>query len=269
MASIMKLVQDPKGYAAKKFKSTIKTVKSQPVSLAAGALGILAEMAENRHLRNRDRHGRAGLSTTSNLLQGLSKGAQLWSNASAARKQGENRREIASIIGDSGLSDDEKYTKILQLGDTKTASQISQRGQFKEALGLKKEGFEEKKKQNAITNNHFDRSFGQAERFHTDNVNLGFFHEDKKDQRANTANNSKLESNIIKAFGNIIAQGKGSKEDLVNLINNPGQIEGLQIQDGFVNRKTGSKRVNITPPTTLTPGQVDAFKRWKKEHGVG
>jgi hypothetical protein len=263
---LSKFIQDPKGYSKKKIKSSIKTVKSQPFSLAAGLLGIMSEMADNHNAWESSEDGTGGKEPTSNLLHVLGQGAQLWANAKGARKASEHRHEIARIVGDNSLSDDDKYTLITQLGDHKTASSIKQRDQFTKTLGLSKDKFEETKRQNRIGNDQNDRSYTFGVKKHEDDQGLTLFGIENSNKNQEQNREAGLVAALVKSLGKIGAQGKMDKQDFIDILNNPGKIEGIDTHNGKINKITGSTRTTMTPATTLTPEQVRVFKDWKRKN---
>jgi hypothetical protein len=266
MASLTKFISDPKGYTKKKVNSAVKTVKDQPLSIASGVLGIMANVADQRQ-KNRSSHGKVGLGARANVLNALGQGAQLWANAKAQSKAKDGRFKVAEIISDNGLSDDEKYEKLIGLGEFKVGESIKNRGQFKQMLGHKQDVFGETKKQNAISNAHNDRDYAQRGTIHNDSMNFGYYKEGNKDKRWQAGEDNSMARTVVQALGTLGKTSGMTQDQLVDLINNNGKIQGIEIKSGKINNMTGSKRVITHDPKTLTKEEERKFKAWLKANG--
>jgi hypothetical protein len=267
MASILKLIKNPKAYAAKKLQSAAKTAKAQPFSLASGLLGVAANVADS-HYKWQQSKGQGGLSPRANVLNALSGGAQLWANAKGAERAKDDKQKVAEIIGDNSLSDDDKYARLLQLGSFKQAESIKQRGQFGAAMAHKKAQFGETQKQNNIGNIHWDKEYAQKGVFHNDTVQQHRADSESQAERAEAQNNNNLAAAIVGAIGKIGSKNGMTKEQLLDLLNNNGKIEGIEVHGGKIGGKDMfPHRTVIHGAQEMTPKEVEALKKWKREHG--
>ncbi|OEG71612.1 hypothetical protein ATZ36_13730 [Candidatus Endomicrobiellum trichonymphae] len=103
--------------ASKKASKVGKTIKEQPLSLAAGLFNILSELAETTQ-RDPELGGAA-------LFKALGSGSQLWANAKDATKKRETRRQVAAVLSNPEIKSSDKIKQLTLLGDNKAAETLA------------------------------------------------------------------------------------------------------------------------------------------------
>jgi hypothetical protein len=263
----MKFIDNPKAYAKKQIRSTVKTAKGSAVPLVAGLFSILSNAIQNDKGSLSQR-----MDPTANVLNVVGQGLNLWDQAKGARKAQKNRQHIAGIVSDRDMSDDDKFVKLIELGDFKTANSLNQLRMFNKTFGLKQDEHEERKTQNAVNNEHWDKSFNTSNEhfdrnFDNDNkhfdkkFNFDSFWKFKDFDNNNEHFNRKLQSNTENAIINAVGKGVGggvSPKNIMDMLNMRNMIGDLDVKPGFLG--AGSRK-NLPDAKYLTPDQIAALQK--------
>jgi hypothetical protein len=288
MASITKFLKSPKKYTAKKFSSGIKTVKDQPLTLAATVLSTLSELAQDNENYNKGVIGaRAPLSSL------LKTGAQLtqgWQNAKNTTKKNEKSRLISAIVNapdarnedgsenPNGMKTMDKVNRLIAAGETKIAHSLLNAYGVKKSLKQKKRQFGETVRMNNSTIENQDRNFDETKKnnefgrqyktaqFSKSVADTDWEHKhtttrdsvhDSQWQQGQGAKDHRV---LVNAIGNILKKG-GTPEQLLTLIKNNSFASGLQVKKGipFI---TGQKITLNEPKFIDNPNKGNALKRF-------
>jgi hypothetical protein len=276
MASLKKFIKAPKKYTAKKFSSGIKTIKEQPLTLAATVLSTLSELAQDNDNFNKGLVG--ARSPLSSLLRSGAQLTQGWQNAKATTKRNEKSRAVSAIVNDPNMKDMDKVKQLISAGETKIAHSLMNAYGTRKALKHKKKQFGETVRMNDSTIENQDRNFDETKKnnefgrqyktaqFSKSVADTDWEHKhtttrdsvhDSQWQQGQGAKDHRV---LVNAIGNILKKG-GTPEQLLTLIKNNSFASGLQVKKGipFI---TGQKITLNEPKFIDNPNKGNALQKF-------
>jgi hypothetical protein len=294
MASLSKFLKSPKSYAAKKFSSGIKTVKEQPLTLAAQVLSTMSEVAQNHNNYQKGLPG--AMSPLASLFRGGAQLTQGWQNAKLATKKNQRARDVSAIINaagkgkrneegeyenPNGIKTMDKVSQLVSLGEHKAANDLMKLHGLKKAIKDKKRNFQQKVKMDdfnvfnsnrnfdeSAQNNKFNRehktdTFNWKKNVDTYNIQHGEQKEQRDENRWGAEQTNKTERAVIAAIGNLLKKG-GTPEQLITLIRNNSLVNSLGIKRGIPGLTGGSVKINEPHylPDDDKPKKTNALKKF-------